>query len=182
MTPPTTSPIKNLYSPIEYVPIEPRPLKPSAFRQPTLDIFPNHSPVIVPQGITSKLYLVPTPDLIEGEELDPESPPKPSSLAELPDLERWVTRFTISAIEIMGARRTPTQLARWSHRLVYSKMLAMVGTFEVLPKIRRIYISQPLEGIAETTVTIRIGERVRSLILRFEGVDERWLCTEMSLL
>ena len=175
----SSSPIRNLYSPIEYQPTPP----PTAFlRQPTLDIFPNHAPVIVPQGISAKLYLVPTPDLIEGEEPDLEAPPRPSRLTELPDIEHWITRFAISAIEIMGARRTPTQLARWSHRLVYSKMLAMIGSFETLPKIRRIYISQPLEGIAETTITLRIGERVRSLILRFEGVDARWLCTEMELL
>ena len=173
------SPIRNLYSPIEYLPIPPRP---AFVRQPTLDIYPNHAPVIVPQGISAKLYLVPTPDLIEGEEPDLERPPQPSPLSALPDLEGWITRFAISAIEIMGARRTPTQLARWSHRLVYSKMLAMIGSFEVLPKIRRIYICQPLEGIAETTITLRIGERVRSLILRLEGVDERWLCTEMELL
>lgn len=174
-----TSPIRNLYSPIEYQPITPA----EDFRQqPTLDIFPNREPVIVPEGISSKLYLVPTPDLIEGEEPDVESPPRPSSLKELPDLNTWVTRYAISALEIMGARRTPTQLARWSHRLVYSKMLSMIGIFETLPKIRKIYICQPLEGIAETTITIRMGERVRSLILRFEGVNERWLCTEMVLL
>jgi hypothetical protein len=53
---------------------------------------------------------------------------------------------------------------------------------KVAPKIRKIYISEPIEGVAETTVTLRIGERVRSLILRFEGVDKRWLCTELVLL
>ena len=174
-----TSPIRNLYSPVEY-----QPIKPVEYfhQQPTLDIFPNREPLIVPSGISSKLYLVPTPDLIEGEEPDPECPPRPSSLQELPDLNTWVTRYAISAIEIIGSRRTPTQLSRWSHRTVYSKMLSMIGTFETLPKIRKIYICQPLEGIAETTITIRTGERVRSLILRFEGVDERWLCTEMLLL
>jgi len=31
-------------------------------------------------------------------------------------------------------------------------------------------------------VTLRIKERVRSLILRFEGVDKRWVCTELNLL
>ena len=173
------SPVRNLYSPIDNVPIRPVERIPI---QPPLDIFPNHQPIVVPQGITTKLYLVPTPDLIEGEEPDSESPPRPSRLHELPDLETWITRYAISAIEIIGSRRSPTQLARWSHRHVYSKMLSMLGTFESLPKIRKIYISQPLEGIAETTITLRIGERVKSLVLRFEGVDMRWLCTEMTLL
>jgi len=175
----TPSPIKSLYSPKQYE------VKPeiAIFRlQPTLDLFPNREPLHVPAGITPKLYLVPTPDLVEGEEADPESPSRPSPLNELPDLETWVTRYAISVIEILGARRSPSQLDRWSHRLVYSKMLSMIGIFEGLPKIRRIYIAQPHEGIAETTVTIRIGDRVRSIILRFEGVDQRWLCTEFTLL
>jgi len=31
-------------------------------------------------------------------------------------------------------------------------------------------------------VTLRFNDRVRSLVLRFEGVDKRWLCTELALL
>ncbi|MDA3030671.1 MAG: Rv3235 family protein [Actinomycetota bacterium] len=30
--------------------------------------------------------------------------------------------------------------------------------------------------------TLRIKDRVRSLTLRFEGVDKRWVCTELKLL
>jgi len=43
-------------------------------------------------------------------------------------------------------------------------------------------LNQPIEGVVESTVTLRIKERVRSLILRFEGVDKRWVCTELKLL
>ncbi len=49
-------------------------------------------------------------------------------------------------------------------------------------KIRKIYLTQPIEGVIESTVTLRIKDRVRSLILRFEGVDKRWICTELFLL
>ncbi len=175
----THSPVRNHYSPIKY---EASP-EVAIFRlQPTLDLFPNRQPLVIPQGITPKLFLVPTLDLIEGEEPDAENPPRPSALDELPELEGWVTRYVISVIEILGGRRSASQLDRWSHRLVHLKMLSMIGIFESLPKIRRIYIAQPHEGIAETTVTIRINERVRSLVLRFEGVDQRWLCTEFQLL
>jgi len=74
------------------------------------------------------------------------------------------------------------QLARASHRAVYSTILEMAGKQKEIPKIRRVYINQPIEGVAETTVTLRFNDRVRSLVLRFEGVDKRWLCTELALL
>ncbi|MFM8190797.1 MAG: Rv3235 family protein [Candidatus Nanopelagicus sp.] len=48
--------------------------------------------------------------------------------------------------------------------------------------VRKIYISQPIEGVVEVTATLRIKDRVRSLSLRLEGVDKRWICTELNLI
>lgn len=129
-----------------------------------------------------KLFLVPTPQNLDGEDVDTEYLPKPSPLSELPPLKETVSRYVLGVVEIWGGRRQPMQLARASHRQVFSKILTMAGNQREIPKIRRIYISEPIEGVAETTVTIRINERVRSLVLRFEGVDKRWLCTELHLL
>ena len=129
-----------------------------------------------------KLFLVPTPQHLEGEELDSESAPKPSGRDDLPPLQETVSRYVIGIVEIWGGRRQPMQLARLSHRLVYTKILALSGSQKEIPKIRKIYIQEPIEGVAETTVTLRFNERVRSLVLRFEGVDKRWLCTEFALI
>ena len=129
-----------------------------------------------------KLFLVPTPQHLDGEEVDSEYQPQPSPLSELPPLQETVNRYVLGIVEIWGGRRQPMQLARLSHRLVYAKILTMAGSKKEIPKIRRVYITQPIEGVAETTVTLRFNERVRSLVLRFEGVDQRWLCTELALL
>lgn len=129
-----------------------------------------------------KLFLVPTPQHLEGEEADREYQPKPSALSELPPLEETVNRYVLGVVEIWGGRRQPMQLARLSHRSVFAKISAMAGSQKEIPKIRRVYINEPIEGVAETTVTLRFNERVRSLVLRFEGVDKRWLCTEFALL
>ena len=59
------------------------------------------------------------------------------------------------------------------------KLVCVSLIIRALPKIRNIYISEPIEGVGEVTVTLRYEERVRSLVLRFEGVNERWLCTEL---
>lgn len=146
------------------------------------------NPGVSPQGVAKesaskrKLFLVPTPQHLEGEEADSEYPLKPSALTDLPPLHETVNRYVLGIVEIWGGRRQPMQLARQSHRLVYSKILSLSGNQRVIPKIRRVYIHEPIEGVAETTVTLRFDERVRSLVLRFEGVDNRWLCTELALL
>ncbi len=129
-----------------------------------------------------KLFLVPTPHHLDGEVADSEYPLRPSALVDLPPLHETVNRYVLGIVEIWGGRRQPMQLARLSHRLVYAKILALSGNQRVIPKIRRVYIHEPIEGVAETTVTLRFNDRVRSLVLRFEGVDNRWLCTELALL
>jgi hypothetical protein len=132
--------------------------------------------------LSSRLYLVPTPITFEGEDLDPDIQPKPSPLTDLPDIDQWVSRYVLSVIEVWSGKRAPMQLARWSHKKVYEVVLSSIRPRSALPKIRNIYISQPIDGVAEVTVTLRYDERVRSLVLRFEGVDKRWLCTEMVVL
>jgi hypothetical protein len=48
--------------------------------------------------------------------------------------------------------------------------------------VRTIHQSEPLDGICESTITVRFGERLRAIVIRFEGVDGRWLCTELDLI
>jgi hypothetical protein len=134
-----------------------------------------------PVDIPTKLYLVPTLDYLSGETPDPEFLPQPTPISELPDITSWVKRYVISVVEIWGAKRPAMQLARWSHRRVF-KQLALPSTQTTGAKIRKIYLSQPIEGVVEATVTLKITDRVRSLCLRFEGVDKRWLCTELVLI
>ena len=142
--------------------------------------------------IPRRLYLVPTRDDYPGSEYDRtlaasdliDSPPSPTPtpLDELPDLEEWITKFSYSLVEIWNGKRPAMQLARWSHRRVFATLVTQVGAFSPAPKIRRVHIHQPIEGVAESVVLLRIGNRIRSLILRFEGVDKRWVCTQMWLL
>lgn len=160
------------------------PIDKSLWNHPMLAFYKEPEPVKAPK-IPTKLYLVPTPEYFgRGVEdySDPEFSAKPSPLSDLPEIEEWVTKFVLSVVEIWGGRRSANQLSRWCHRQVHQQLLIKSATIKSPPKIRKIYISEPIEGVAETTVTLRIGDRVRSLILRFEGVDKRWLCTELILL
>jgi len=136
------------------------------------------TPIAQMSRAPSKLYLVPTPVRFDGEDLDPDVQPKPSASKDLPEIEQWVSRYVTTLLEIWSGKRGAMQLARWTHRKSFEAVANPVGR-SALPKIRNIYISQPIDGVAEVTVTLRYDERVRSLVLRFEGVDDRWLCTEL---
>ena len=137
---------------------------------------------IVPRK-TAKLYLIPTPDSEFGPEwFHPKFSPMPSPLSELPDSYTWSKSFVIAVLEVWAGRRSVMQLARNSHRSVLSKITSQGKTLNEVCQIRRIYINQPIEGVIETTVTLSIKNRVRSLILRFEGIDKKWICTELRLL
>ena len=160
------------------------PIDESLWSHPMLSFYKEPEIAKLPV-VPAKLYLVPTPEYFgRGVEdySDPEFLAKPSPLSELPEIQEWVTKFALSIVEIWGGRRSANQLARWCHRQVHQQLLIKSALIKTAPKIRKIYISEPIEGVAETTVTLRIGDRVRSLILRFEGVDKRWLCTELVLL
>ena len=131
----------------------------------------------------TKLYLVPTIDTEFGDEWShPKFSPELSSLSELPNINEWSESFVITIIEIWSGRRGVMQLANNCHRSVINKLIKEGKDLDDSCRIRKIYLNQPIEGVVETTVTLRIKKRVRSLILRFEGVDKRWVCTELKLL
>lgn len=117
-----------------------------------------------------------------GEEFDSDFAPLPTSASDLPDLNIWILKFGISVLEIWASRRSPTQLSRWCHQSIYSELVRGVGTVNEVGKIRKIYRCEPLDGISEATLTVKFEKRVRALVLRFEGVDKRWLCTSLTLL
>ena len=131
----------------------------------------------------TKLYLVPTIDAEFGNEWShPKFSSTPSNLTDLPDINEWSESFIITIIEIWSGRRGVMQLANNCHRSVINKLIKQGKELDNSCRIRKIYLNQPIEGVIEATVTLRIKERVRSLILRFEGVDKRWVCTELNLL
>ena len=146
---------------------------------PTLQYFINSQNEIGTYHRSNKLYLVPT---THGESYDPDFAPNPTPIAELPNLERWTLTYVVSAIEIMAGRRPVQQLARSTHRFTYNSLLRNIGSVSELPKIKRIHRNQPIEGVVELTAILSFKERVRALIARFEGVDKKWLCTELELL
>jgi len=144
---------------------------------PVLDLFRSPDPEPVPQK--AKLYLIPTS---YGDEFDPDFAPIPTSAEDLPELSSWALKYAVSVLEIWAGKRPAAQLARWTHRNIYSKLVSDTGSIKEIGRVRKLHMTEPLDGIAEAVLTVRYGDRLRSLVMRFEGVDQKWLCTELFLI
>ena len=144
---------------------------------PTLDLFTSPDRELAPQ----KALLYSSPSLF-GESFDDDDRPQPTSASELPDIRQWVMSFTVNLLEIYAGRRQPAQLAARCHRVIFLQLLAQAGRAKEIGRIRKIHQDQPLDGICESVVTIAYRDRLRSLVIRCEGLDGRWLCTALRLL
>ena len=127
----------------------------------------------------SRLYLAPS---TFGEDFDPEFAPEPTSAEDLPDITELMSQFMHNVLEIWAGRRSASQVQAMCHHLIFADIQRTAGQQKVLGKIRKIKLTQPLDGICESTITVRFGDRMRAIAIRFEGVDGRWLCTELDLL
>jgi hypothetical protein len=117
-----------------------------------------------------------------GEEFDPEFAPEPTSAEDLPDIHELIFQFIHNVVEIWAGRRSASQVQSMCHHLIFSELQRSAGQQKLVGRIRKIKVTQPLDGISESTVTIRYGERLRVVAIRFEGRDQRWLCTALTLL
>jgi hypothetical protein len=150
---------------------------PALWGHPVLDLFAPPQREFVQQR--TKLYLIPS---TFGEDLEPDEMPIPTSATDLPQLHTWTMKFIVSVIEVWAGRRQPAQLIRWCHRVIYMELLRASGSQKEIGKIKSIHQSEPLDGICESTVLVRYGDRLRAVVIRFEGVDGRWLCTALSMI
>lgn len=150
---------------------------PALWTHPVLDLFPLPCKEVPAQK--AKLYLTPS---TFGETFDEDDLPQPTSAADLPELHAWTMRFTVAVLEIWAGRRQPAQLHSWCHRVIYKDLVKAFGSVKGIGRIRTIHQSEPLDGLCEATITVRYGDRLRAMVVRFEGQDGRWLCTALQLI
>jgi hypothetical protein len=150
---------------------------PALWSHPVLDLFAPPQQEKFEQK--AKLFLVPS---TFGEDLEPDEMPIPTSASVLPDIHTWTMKFIVSVVEVWAGRRQPAQLIHWCHRVIYMELLKNSGSQKEVGKIKSIHQSEPLDGICENTVLVRYGNRLRAVVIRFEGVDGRWLCTALQMI
>lgn len=144
---------------------------------PVLEIF--RPEAIATEIKKPRLFLVPSNF---GEEYDAEFGPQPTSAAELPNIDELMRPFIHKVIEIWAGKRSSHQLQGVCHHTVFNDLKGRYGSLKEIGRVRKVRTTQPLDGVCEATATIRFGDRLRVITIRFEGIDKRWLCTHLALI
>jgi hypothetical protein len=163
------------FTTIELVPLSSDPDE--DFLHPVLEIF-RPAPAVV-EIKKPRLYLVPS---TFGEEFDSDFAPQPTSASELPDIHPLILQFIHNTLEIWAGKRSSQQLQLMCHYKVFTQLQSSAGSLKEIGRVRKTRVTQPLDGVCEATVTVRFGDRLRVVAIRFEGLDGRWLCTCLRLI
>ena len=147
------------------------------WEHPTLDLFASTLPPYQPQ----RALLFTTPSLF-GESYEEDDRPRPTPSGALPDIHLWTMALAVSALEIFAGRRNPAQLAMRCHPVIYGELLHLAGSMKEIGKIMKIHQDFPFDGIAESSITVKFSERRRAMVIRAEGINERWLCTALEII
>lgn len=147
------------------------------WQHPTLDLF--HPPMPIHQPQKALLFTSPT---TFGENFDDDDRPEPTPTSALPNIHLWTMSLAVSALEVFAGRRNPAQLAMRCHRVTYAELLVSAGMSKEIGRVMKIHQDFPLDGIAESTITVKYKVRMRAMVIRAEGIDGRWLCTALELI
>ncbi len=110
---------------------------------------------------------------------------------DLPEPRAWAAHVGQAVVEVLAGSRNPVQLVRWTTPDVYAvlarraalvqRRLAEAPNARPISRrpavVRRVLVCEPADGVAEATVIVVHGNRVRALALRFVGQDGRWRLT-----
>lgn len=109
-------------------------------------------------------------------------------------VEEWARRFAQAAAEIVGGDRPVSQLLRWTLPDVYddlrrrAQLVARAGGHQpglarvqpVRPRVLSVRTCFLRPDAVEAAVHIGYGERSRAIALRFERIDQRWICSALD--
>ncbi|MCX6401969.1 MAG: Rv3235 family protein [Propionibacteriales bacterium] len=109
-------------------------------------------------------------------------------------ITEWTHRFSQAAVEIVGGDRPVSQLLRWTTPDVYAdlrrraQLVARAGGHQpglarvqpVRPRVLSVHTCFVTNDVVECGVHVRHGERSRAIAVRFERIDQRWICTALD--
>lgn len=117
---------------------------------------------------------------------DPYFDRQPTARQHLPRPEAFAAGLGQALVEVMWGARPPSQVVRWTSDDVQAVVArrSLVATRRGLrsgrpPVVRRVRVCEPADGIAEVSLVVIAGGRVRAIALRLEGLDGRWVVTEL---
>lgn len=107
------------------------------------------------------------------------------------DPQAWAARVAQAAIEVLAGDRPLAQLVRWTSSEVHEQLrrgaarAARAGALarQSAPRatVRSVRVCRPAAGVAEASVVLARGPRVRAMALRLEDDGGRWRCTALEI-
>jgi len=120
------------------------------------------------------------PDLDDDGEFDAQRTPREC----LDDPRRRAAILARALLEALSGDRPLGQLMRWTTPEVFAKLEPLVAPRSARPwvaNVRKMFVTEPVPGVAEVTAVVQRGPRCGALALRMEGLDGRWLVTALQL-
>ncbi|MEO6020384.1 MAG: Rv3235 family protein [Knoellia sp.] len=111
--------------------------------------------------------------------------PQSTSRADLPEPGPWAGQIAQAIVEVMSGLRPAPQVVRWTTPQVYA-VVARRGAVAARRRaarsrplaqralVRSVHVCEPADGVAECSVVVSDGARVRAMALRLTGQDGRW--------
>jgi len=125
---------------------------------------------------------------------DPFFAPQRTSTAVLGSPRVLVENLAVAMVEVLAGARELEQIQRWISDATFRKNLKRSilsqrardrsGKAALRPsvEIRRTRVSHICDGVAEAVVVVGLAHGVRSVAIRLEGLDGRWLSTELTVI
>ncbi|MDQ2757779.1 MAG: Rv3235 family protein [Actinomycetota bacterium] len=111
---------------------------------------------------------------------------QPTARQHLPRPDAFARSLGQALVEVMWGARPSTQVVRWTTAEVYAVVArrSLVAVRRGLgggrpPVVKRVRVCEPADGVAEAALVVIAGGRVRALALRLEGLDGRWVVTQI---
>jgi hypothetical protein len=86
-------------------------------------------------------------------------------------------------LEVLSGDRPARQVAAWVNLSVLARLEAPVRNLtRRMPRrmlLRSLRVSEPTESVVEVTAVVAAAGRARAVALRLEGLDGRWIVTDL---
>lgn len=114
---------------------------------------------------------------------------QPTRRSLLDDPHPFIAKMAQAIVEVVSGARPAPQLIRHTTPPVYA-VLARRGLVSGRRRangprrsavVRRIRLCEPADGVVEACAVVVAQGRVRALALRVEGLDGRWLVTQLTI-
>ena len=118
--------------------------------------------------------------------------PQSTSRIDLPEPGPWAGQIAQAIVEVMSGLRPAPQVVRWTTPQVYA-VIARRGALAARRRaassralarramVRSVHVCEPADGVAECSVVVSDGARVRAMALRLTGQDGRWRVESLQI-